>query len=131
MPTYSPSTVPLTLHSCALSLSGKPGNSIATERLRRGSTLAPAFFLQEKVQNSQSFFSTAEELLARPYELSLKKCTQLSEKNLTIARSEVTQVLPPSGIYRVKNEAGESIRLEITADSLIFDVQSNLLTVSF
>lgn len=79
----------------------------------------------------KGFFSAAAELLARPYELSLKKCTQLSEKNLTIARSEITQVLPPPGIYRVKDDLGESIRLEITPDSLIFDVQSNLLTVSF
>ena len=79
----------------------------------------------------KGFFSTATELLTRPYELSLKKCTQISDKNLVIARSEITQVLPPAGIYRVKDERGESVRLEITKDQLIFDVQSNLMSVSF
>ena len=79
----------------------------------------------------KGFFSTANELLTRPYELSFKKCTQKSDKNLVIARSEITQVLPPAGIYRVKDENGESVRLEITKDELIFDVQSNLMSVSF
>lgn len=79
----------------------------------------------------KGFFSTAQELLCRPFRLSLNKCTQISDKNLVIARSEITQVLPPAGVYHVKNENGDSIRLEITADKLIFDTQSNLTWVSF
>ena len=79
----------------------------------------------------KGFFSAAQELLTRPYELSLKKCTQISDKTLVIKKSEISQVLPPNGIYRVKDEKGESIRLEITADELIFDVHSNLAAVKF
>ena len=79
----------------------------------------------------KGFFSTATELLTRPYVLSLKKCTQRSDKNLVILKSEITQVLPPAGIYHVKTEEGKSIRLEITENELIFDVQSNLDAVIF
>ena len=86
-------------------------------------------YIRSMVQ--KGFFSTVAELLTRPYELSLKKCTQISDKALVIKKSEISQVLPPSGIYRVKDEKGESIRLEITADELIFDLQSNLVSVTF
>lgn len=79
----------------------------------------------------KGFFSTVAELLCRPYSLFLKKSTQISDKNLVIARSEISQVLPPAGIYRVKNENGESIRLEITPDRLIFDTSSNIQTADF
>lgn len=53
---------------------------------------------------SRGFFTTAEELLERPYELDIAafrrdpKCTQL---------------LPPDGLYRTENEKGELVRLEI------------------
>lgn len=79
----------------------------------------------------KGFFSTVAELLSRPYELDLKKCTQKSDKKLMILRSEITQVLPPPGIYRVKSAGEESVRLEITKDELIFDVESNLPFVRF
>ena len=79
----------------------------------------------------KGFFSTANELLCRPYELDLKKCTQFSDKNLHIEKGEIAQVLPPCGIYRVKTENGESVRLEITEKELIFELQSNLSSVSF
>ncbi len=79
----------------------------------------------------KGFFSTATELLNRPYMLSLKKCTQHSDKNLVITKSEIDQVLPPAGIYHVKDKNCNSIRLEITDNELIFDVQSNLDAVIF
>ena len=79
----------------------------------------------------KGFFSTANELLCRDYELDLKKCTQRSEDKLHISKTEIPQVLPPAGIYRVKNENAEAIRLEITENELIFDVMSNLTRVCF
>lgn len=79
----------------------------------------------------KGFFSTVSELLCRPYRLSLKKVTQVSEKKLIIAASEITQVLPPAGIYRVKNENGDSVRLEISSDQLIFDTEGNILYAEF
>ena len=79
----------------------------------------------------KGFFSTANQLLCRPYELDFKKCTQRSEDKLYISKKEINQVLPPNGIYRVKNESEEEVRLEITDNDLIFDLQSNLKLARF
>ena len=98
--------------------------SVADEQERISSS-----YIRSMIQ--KGFFSTAENLLTRPYELSLKKCTQRSEKNLEINRSEVTQVLPPNGIYRVKTDGGEAVRLEINDEKLIFDADCNINSVVF
>ena len=52
----------------------------------------------------RGFFTTAEELLERPYELDI---TDIKEKGSTV------QILPPDGIYRTENENKELFRLEI------------------
>ncbi len=55
---------------------------------------------------SRGFFTTAQELLERPYELDIAAIRRaVSEKS--------TQLLPPDGLYRTENEKGELVRLEI------------------
>lgn len=55
---------------------------------------------------SRGFFTTAQELLERPYELDIAAIRRAaSEKS--------TQLLPPDGLYRTENEKGELVRLEI------------------
>lgn len=55
-------------------------------------------FIRKMIQ--KGFFTTANELLERPYEIDL-------------SLPKITQVLPPDGIYHCKNENGEEIRVEI------------------
>ncbi|MCR4580870.1 MAG: FAD synthetase family protein [Treponema sp.] len=52
----------------------------------------------------KGFFTTASELLERPYQLDLYSFRQ---------SGYITQILPPDGIYRTLSEKGESVRLEI------------------
>ncbi len=55
---------------------------------------------------SRGFFTTAKELLERPYQLDIA----------AIRRAETeksTQLLPPDGLYRTENEKGELVRLTI------------------
>ena len=55
---------------------------------------------------SRGFFTTAAELLERPYELDIASIRRAdSEKS--------PQLLPPDGLYRTENEKGELVRLEI------------------
>ena len=55
---------------------------------------------------SKGFFTTAQELLERPYELDIAAFRRLtSEKS--------PQLLPPDGLYRTENEKGELVRLTI------------------
>ncbi len=55
---------------------------------------------------SRGFFTTAKELLERPYELDIAAIRRAaSEKS--------PQLLPPDGLYRTENEKGELVRLEI------------------
>lgn len=52
----------------------------------------------------RGFFTTASELLARPYRLDIS----------TLRKNGFTgQILPPDGIYRVRSEGGDEVRLEI------------------
>ena len=52
----------------------------------------------------KGFFTTAQELLERPYELDIESFRK---------EEKITQILPPDGIYHTKSENGESIRLVI------------------
>ncbi len=53
---------------------------------------------------SKGFFTTAQELLERPYELDIASLKRDPESR---------QLLPPDGLYRTENEKGELVRLEI------------------
>ena len=59
---------------------------------------------------SKGFFTTAQELLERPYEL-----------DIAAFRRDVqcTQLLPPDGRYRTENEKGELVRLEIKSGKIV------------
>ena len=98
----------------------------------------------------KGFFSTVNELLARPYELRLENvetgtsgesglgdlfddvatvsfgstCTSGEKQTLMFSRKNINQVLPATGIYHCRNKNDDDVRLEITADSVIvYDVK--------
>ena len=52
----------------------------------------------------KGFFTTANELLERPYELDIASLKRDPKS---------CQLLPPDGLYRTENEKGELVRLEI------------------
>ena len=61
---------------------------------------------------SRGFFTTAKELLERPYELDIAAIRRAaSEKS--------PQLLPPDGLYRTENEKGELVRLEIKDGKIV------------
>ena len=57
----------------------------------------------------KGFFTTANELLTRPYELDIDEIRRTGE-----SQDSFYQILPPDGLYRVQNEKGEIVRLQIT-----------------
>ncbi len=57
---------------------------------------------------SKGFFTTAEELLERPYELDIAALRRSSEES-----KNNNQLLPPDGLYRTQNERGQLVRLKI------------------
>ena len=59
---------------------------------------------------SRGFFTTAQELLERPYELDIAAFKRDSQS---------TQLLPPDGLYRTENEKGELVRLEIKSGKIV------------
>ena len=59
---------------------------------------------------SKGFFTTAQELLERPYELDIASFKRDSNSQ---------QLLPPDGLYRTENEKGELVRLEIKEGKLV------------
>ena len=104
-------------------------------------------FIRQMIQ--KGFFSTVNELLARPYELRLEDVesgtagesglgdlfddvatgsfgstgTSGEKQTLTFSRKNVNQVLPATGIYHCRNKNDDDVRLEITADNVIvYDV---------
>jgi len=58
---------------------------------------------------SKGFFTTAEELLERPYELDIASIRRSEGKGSSVS----PQLLPPDGLYRTQNEKGELVRLTI------------------
>ena len=59
---------------------------------------------------SHGFFTTAQELLERPYELDIASIRRSGTETKKAASS---QLLPPDGLYRTQNEKGELVRLSI------------------
>lgn len=59
---------------------------------------------------SRGFFTTAEELLERPYELDIASLRRDAQSS---------QLLPPDGLYRTENEKGELVRLEIKNGKIV------------
>lgn len=76
--------------------------------------------LEERISSSyirnmvlKGFFSTANELLERSYEI------RLNTTDLEIPRATINQVIPPNGVYHCKNQKGDDIRVEIFDDKII------------
>ena len=63
---------------------------------------------------SKGFFTTAAELLERPYELDIASIRRSVSEN-----EQHHQLLPPDGLYRTENEKGELVRLEIQDGKII------------
>ena len=69
---------------------------------------------------SRGFFTTAKELLERPYELDIAAIRRAaSEKS--------PQLLPPDGLYRTENEKGELVRLTIENGRIVELPECNIL----
>ena len=60
------------------------------------------------------FFTTAAELLERPYELDIASIRRSVSEN-----EQHHQLLPPDGLYRTENEKGDLVRLEIQNGKII------------
>ncbi len=76
---------------------------------------------------ARGFFSTAEDLLERKYEIELFSEDYKGGDKKVISKSDVVQVLPPVGLYHCKNEAGEDVRVEIQKDLIKMDKPSRLI----
>ena len=81
--------------------------------------------LEERISSSyirkmiqKGFFTTVAELLERPYELDF---------SILNNAGQFTQVLPADGVYRVKSENNEDIRLEIKDGKLLSVPACNLV----
>ena len=75
-------------------------------------------YIRSMVQ--KGFFTTANELLERPYELDIAAIRRAgNEKPL--------QLLPPDGLYRTQNEKGELVRLEIKDGKIVGLPECNLV----
>ena len=69
---------------------------------------------------SRGFFTSAQELLERPYELDIDAIRR--------AQSEKpSQLLPPDGLYRTENEKGELVRLTIENGRIVELPECNIL----
>ena len=67
---------------------------------------------------SRGFFTTACELLERPYEIDIAALRRDSQS---------AQLLPPDGLYRTENEKGELVRLEIKEHKIVDLPECNLV----
>ena len=77
-------------------------------------------YIREMIR--KGFFSTATELLARPYEIDLSHCKmEKSGSKFIFAKKDLIQVLPPDGVYRGVSENGDELRLKIDKDKLVFE----------
>ncbi len=61
----------------------------------------------------KGFFTTANELLERPYEL------DFTEQITSVECNSLTQVVPPPGIYHCQNEKNQEVRVEITKEKIL------------
>ena len=67
---------------------------------------------------SRGFFTTACELLERPYEIDIAALRRDPQS---------AQLLPPDGLYRTENEKGELVRLEIKEHKIVDLPECNLV----
>ena len=67
---------------------------------------------------SRGFFTTACELLERPYEIDIAALRRDPQS---------AQLLPPDGLYRTENEKGELVRLEIKEHKIVDLPDCNLV----
>ena len=61
---------------------------------------------------SRGFFTTAQELLERPYQLDIAAIRRADSQ-------KSPQLLPPDGLYRTENEKGELVRLTIENGKIV------------
>lgn len=71
----------------------------------------------------KGFFSTANELLERNYQIALEK----KEDGLNFLKNDLLQVCPPLGIYHCKNEAAQDVRVQISETEIILSKKSDFL----
>ena len=69
---------------------------------------------------SRGFFTSAQELLERPYELDIDPIRRAENE-------KPSQLLPPDGLYRTENEKGELVRLEIKDGKIVTLPECNLV----
>ena len=75
-------------------------------------------YIRSMVQ--KGFFTTANELLERPYELDIDTIRRA-------ANEKTFQLLPPDGLYRTQNEKGELVRLEIKDGKIVELPECNIV----
>lgn len=76
----------------------------------------------------KGFFTTANELLERPYEIDIAQLRRAASENPPQLHS--SQLLPPDGLYRTQNEKGELVRLEIKDGKIVNLPECNLVRFS-
>ena len=76
-------------------------------------------FIRQMIR--KGFFSTANDLLQRPYELSIKN------HQTEIEKSSIEQVVPPVGIYHCRNENDEDVRIEVKDKKIVLNRKSDFL----
>ena len=69
---------------------------------------------------SRGFFTSAQELLERPYELDIDAIRRAENE-------KASQLLPPDGLYRTENEKGELVRLTIENGRIVELPECNIL----
>ena len=69
---------------------------------------------------SRGFFTSAQELLERPYELDIDAIRRAEDE-------KPSQLLPPDGLYRTENEKGELVRLTIENGRIVELPECNIL----
>ena len=69
---------------------------------------------------SRGFFTSAQELLERPYELDIDAIRRAENE-------KSSQLLPPDGLYRTENEKGELVRLTIENGRIVELPECNIL----
>lgn len=89
-------------------------------------------YIRQMIQ--KGFLTTVRELLERPYEIDFTSSNAVfdaQKKNQVVAKSRLLQVMPPEGVYRVKSEKGEELRLKITGDSLLLETSVPVESITF
>ena len=80
------------------------------------------------IQHFGKHYTTANELLERPYEIDIAQLRRAASENPPQLHS--SQLLPPDGLYRTQNEKGELVRLEIKDGKIVNLPECNLVRFS-